>query len=448
MTKIKVKSLTPEQTARFPEFVEKWTKLGLSTQPANRELAEEGVRKAYEIAGLKPPKIVWTQSPFGNALTRHIVQNLTKEDFEKLSIQPIQVGASVRASVRDSVWASVRDSVGDSVWASVRASVRASVWASVRDSVWDSVRASVWDSVWDSVRDSVWDSVRASVWDSVWDSVRASVWDSVGDSVWDSVRASVRDSVRASVEDSVWASVRDSVRASVRDSVRDSGYGQHDADYGAWFGYFREVCSLTEETDKWEGNRIISENAGWYLPHENICWICERHSTLKTDERGRLHCADGPALEYPDGWGIYAWHGIRLVGKEWIITNPELITPEKIFAEENAEIRRIMQERYGWQKFFLQMKESGKVKQVDQRDDISGLPVTLFAYYDGDISQHFVHVFNGTIEADGTRHEFTLNCKNINNNAFESVMGTYPDIMQILENHPNRMEILREAVRT
>ena len=45
-------------------------------------------------------------------------------------------------------WASVRDSVRDSVWASV--------WASVRDSVGDSVWGSVGDSVWDSVRDSVW----------------------------------------------------------------------------------------------------------------------------------------------------------------------------------------------------------------------------------------------------------------------------------------------------
>jgi len=68
--------------------------------------------------------------------------------------QTLKTWASVRASVRDSVW--------DSVRASVWASVRDSVWASVRDSVWDSVRASVWASVWASVRDSVWDSVWAS----------------------------------------------------------------------------------------------------------------------------------------------------------------------------------------------------------------------------------------------------------------------------------------------
>ena len=43
-----------------------------------------------------------------------------------------------------------------------------------------SVRDSVRDSVWNSVRDSVWNSVGDSVGDSVRDSVRASVWNSVG----------------------------------------------------------------------------------------------------------------------------------------------------------------------------------------------------------------------------------------------------------------------------
>ena len=58
---------------------------------------------------------------------------------------------------------------------------------------WDSVGASVMASVWDSVGASVGASVMASVWDSVGASVGASVWDSV----WDSVGASVGDSVGA-----------------------------------------------------------------------------------------------------------------------------------------------------------------------------------------------------------------------------------------------------------
>jgi len=151
-----ITSLTQEQMRRFPEFVEKWKAIGLSTEPANRKEAEIGVVEAYKAAGLDAPKIVWCGSPMSQGLVRAIVFNC--------------VPSEVRSSVRDSVGASV----WDSVWASVRDSVRASVWDSVRASVGDSVRASVGDSVGDSVWDSVGASVRDSVRDSVWDSVVAS----------------------------------------------------------------------------------------------------------------------------------------------------------------------------------------------------------------------------------------------------------------------------------
>ena len=107
-----IEKLTPEQEARFPEFVQKWTAYGLSTAPANRADAERAIAMMYKRANLKPPTVVWCGSPMGNALTRALVVN------------------SKNASVWASVW--------DSVWASVRASVRASVGASVWDSVWDS----------------------------------------------------------------------------------------------------------------------------------------------------------------------------------------------------------------------------------------------------------------------------------------------------------------------
>src|SRR3990167_9157698 len=153
---MKIESLTQEQKDRFQEFIDKWTKIGLSCEPAKRKEAEFGIKTAYKIAGKNPPKkIVWCGSPLSQGLTRAIIFRL--KDSE------IKVGKKLKASVRDSV----RDSV--------------------RAGVWDSVRDSVWDSVWDSVGDSVGAGVGAGVGDSVRDSVGASVWDSV----WDSVGAGV-----------------------------------------------------------------------------------------------------------------------------------------------------------------------------------------------------------------------------------------------------------------
>lgn len=51
----KITELTPEQIATFPHYVDKWTKIGLSTEPLDFENAKEATIRAYEAVGLKPP---------------------------------------------------------------------------------------------------------------------------------------------------------------------------------------------------------------------------------------------------------------------------------------------------------------------------------------------------------------------------------------------------------
>ena len=57
-------------------------------------------------------------------------------------------GASLRASLSDSLWASFRDSLSDSLSDSLWASLSDSLWASLSDSLWDSLRASGWVAYW------------------------------------------------------------------------------------------------------------------------------------------------------------------------------------------------------------------------------------------------------------------------------------------------------------
>jgi hypothetical protein len=149
--------LTPEQTARFPEFVKRWTDIGLSTTPTDREAAERAIRLCYECAGIAPPRqITWRQSPLAGAMAMIAVRDS---------------GASVRYSI----------------WNTIRNSVRTSVGTSVRYSVW----TGVWANVRTSVRDAVWTRVGASVWTSVWASVPG---------VWANFRAAVRNSIEGSFE--------------------------------------------------------------------------------------------------------------------------------------------------------------------------------------------------------------------------------------------------------
>ena len=354
----KINNLTLEQEKLLEVYRDKWMKIGLCTKPADRPKAEQALCDAYEIAGLtKPKQIIWTTSPLAGSILVSILKDeeLMKDICGKLNAKKFEVG--------DSVWGSIESSVGDSVRSSVGDSVRSSVW----DSVWDSVGDSVGDSVWSSVWDSVGDSVRSSVWSSVWDSV----WDSVGDSVRSSVRSSVGDSVggsvRSSVGDSVWSSVWDSVGDSVWDSVRSSVveaiFGQQDANWLGFYNYFLEVLNLKEECAKLIPLMNLAKHSNWVYPYKNIAVISEKPKTC-TLRNGVIHNETGPAIEYVDGFSIYALQGIRI--PEWLIeTEKEDISVEKILKMDNTEQRRVAMKYIGFHKF----EKDLKAEIIDTKDE-------------------------------------------------------------------------------
>jgi hypothetical protein len=73
--------------------------------------------------------------------------------------------------------------------------------------------------------------------------------------------------------------------------------------------------------------------------------ISDRPESLAVDSENRPHNDTGPFCRWRDGSALYAVHGVRVPA--WVIERPERITPEKIGAEANSEIKRVMIERYG-----------------------------------------------------------------------------------------------------
>jgi hypothetical protein len=123
------------------------------------------------------------------------------------------------------------------------------------------------------------------------------------------------------------------------------GYGLHDAFWLGFYDFFRKYLDIP----KIDGLIQLSQNCGWWWSFENAVILTERPSFISRDDENRLHCENRMALEYPDGWGLYVWHGVRV--SENIITSPNSIEPKDITTEQNQEIRRVMLERYGIDRF-------------------------------------------------------------------------------------------------
>ena len=59
--------LTPEQEAKIPEYRERFLKMGLSTEPADRPTAEAAIKDYYKHLKMNEPRIIWELSPMAGA---------------------------------------------------------------------------------------------------------------------------------------------------------------------------------------------------------------------------------------------------------------------------------------------------------------------------------------------------------------------------------------------
>jgi hypothetical protein len=144
-----------------------------------------------------------------------------------------------------------------------------------------------------------------------------------------------------------------------------------------------------------DGLMQVGRNAGWWWALRGAVVLTERPRYVKLDESGRrLHSAEGPAIVYPDGFGVWAWHGLRV--ERALIEDP--VTVEQIQTQPNTELRRMLTERYGLDRY---------VKDADaelvSEDDWGKL---WRVEMPGDEPLVMVEMVNSTPEPDGSFHTY------------------------------------------
>ncbi|GIH93653.1 DUF6745 domain-containing protein [Planobispora siamensis] len=258
-------------------------------------------------------------------------------------------------------------------------------------------------SVREEVRTRPWERARAEVHASLGPVEWPVAWSLTGGRLWDPVNALVTQIRRgvAATEESEAAGV--ALRASTLDAV----LGQQDAPW----------LSLFDALDRPEVEALVqvARAAGWWWPFERVAIVCERPAELHLDELSRLHRAGGPAMVFPDGFALHAWGGMP-VPADFALSMATL-TPERIRTEDNAELRRVMLEHFGYDRYLaesgatpLHRDETGILWRID-------LP--------GDEPVVMVEVVNSTAEPDGTFRKYWLRVPPATRTAREGVAWTF-----------------------
>jgi hypothetical protein len=222
-----------------------------------------------------------------------------------------------------------------------------------------------------------------------------------------------KDTLRASLWDNLGGTLRDNLRGNLYWAF----WGQHDA---AWPVYYAwpDLALRPMYTDR-DRERLswwldLARSCGWWHPYEGIVFACERPSRQAVDGAGRLHAEDGPALLCRDGFGVYAWHGVRV--PESVILSPGTITLDTISAETNAEVRRVMIERMGWDRYLAAL--GVQPVHSDRYGDLYRTTID-------DAEVGVVVVTNGTPEPDGTFKRYSLLVPPEHQTAHAAVASTY-----------------------
>jgi hypothetical protein len=308
-----IDSLTPEQEAKMPEYVAKWTAIGKSTEPCDVEASKKWINEIYKVSELDPPKyFFYFQSPQEAARATYMLDSLTNFD----------------------------DSYTDT-----------EIYGSTDE--WDKIFEKVWDQY----------STQYTEPDIVWD---------------DSTKARMR----SFISKAFTATCKNDKVVEFLDHMM---YGSHDAAWFSFYEFFLNECGF-EEIEPLRETFELAKYCGWWSSYEECAIIQDRPCELNiTGPNNDLHCDFGPVVAWRDGNAYYALENHWF--NELVVMRPEEITVEMIDEEPNAEKRRILMQRYGFERYIenagLEKIDSDFVRLHPEVDEV--MPRMLVKNKNGDL---------------------------------------------------------------
>ena len=298
-----------------------------STGPVDEAEVEAWLRQVYQGEGLAPPRTIrWLDGPLQLVLLA-LARTLGKDPETKVwdSVHISGPGPRMNWYTRNDAGIAYTTLCGSACGTAWGRHPRPGV-GHVRERVEANQQAIRGQSGESSLWAEVWDDAQARGNEQAYDWYAYEVQRRVGNSLWQYCEPGRSTNICYSVEEGVRASV-----------------AAYEAAPELAVAHF--YAETVETTSQWEALALVKERVSDYWLGRQAALLVRRPCWLAQDAPGRWHSATGPCMEYPDGWGFYAWHGIRV--PKQVIMAPEKLRRRDYLKVRNVEVRRVMQERMG-----------------------------------------------------------------------------------------------------
>ena len=454
-TKKPLYSLTDEHRAQLKPWAEQYISIALRTEPQteeDRDACRVAMRGLYQAASLEPPRNeVFCPSPISAAIAGSIAagvwylrehpeqhgklfgRNLSEPDILAARDEAIQIAIgrkkeapqrlasvatsdAIRAATRDATSAATADATEAATEAATRDATSVAIYDAIYAATADATRAetdaATYSATYSATRDATDDAIYAATADATraetdaatYSAIYAATTDATADATRAATEAATRDATEAATE----AATRDAISQVARFLVGCCKYWYHLRGGGnqwsgwtAYLSFFDRVAGLELPTyANWRHFEAMTIHGGPRFMHKRFWIVSDFPTTIGRDDRNRPHCVDGPQLAWRDGHETFYIHGVRVDRR--VVMEPNTITVDDIDREQNAEVRRVMIERFGSDRY---MREAGG--RVVDRDPSPEIGTLWRLDIGGDEALCLLEVKNSTPEGvwkDGVLH--------------------------------------------
>ena len=163
---------------------------------------------------------------------------------------------------------------------------------------------------------------------------------------------------------------------------------------------------------------VLAASAGWWWLNRGVVVLSDRPLAVHLDEHRRLHRTDGPAVVYEDGFSVNVIDGILL--PDWYFEDGA-VTVDRIEAEPNMEIRRLLIDRIGGDRY---MADAGG--RLVHEDDTGQLWSVVQDIHRGlRLDVRLVRVVDATPQADDSRRVYWIHVPPFVDTARAAVAWTF-----------------------
>ncbi len=390
-----ITKLTPKQTAIIPKYIKKWQQTPM--QPLNREKATITIKKLYGNFGLNPPEIIFYSSPYKMILDYIRLNDPWEYNYKKL-------GGSLAWKFLlniNHVYSKIGGKIGCYLSAEVKSQLQKQLYPPLENLLKGSWRDEI-DYNFHNYLKNNGDKFRKE-YPEINANLELDLQDINCDYYYDIKLFSLANLntayfdfainvLKCKICQNTWEFLLDLAKycnwvhpfnkvcivyESPINFSFDNNYNLHQEgkpalefiDGNSIYAYHGII--LPEKygklsADRWQAEWLATPDniefrqgllhgIGNSIYYGNICPIASPPSQISFDNQQRLHAEGKPALQFPNGGTIYAYHGVKLPEKYGKVPVHNW-QANWLLSETNAELRRVLIQAIGYEKICQELQ--------------------------------------------------------------------------------------------